>query len=191
MFAAFLRDIENLSPVGLGYPLLQQLTVIERIVVVCDATLTEILEAYSGEKIVIHKIKEQFLQAHPDLPYFNDSAQLLFRESLLVANNSHKVMMYARSLIDLGLLPPSGFAQDLLTSLIPLGHLLKAYKITPFRQLLGYKEEENSELLPHFGVRTGKFISRTNVLYVDNKPFMLITEKFLRNYLEGGEIITM
>src|ERR1700730_13270223 len=144
MFAAFLRDIENLSPVGLGYPLLQQLTVIERIIVVCDATLTEILEAYSGEKIVIHKIREQFLQAHPNFPYFHDSAQLLFRESLLVANNSHKVMMYARSLIDLGLLSPSGFAQDLLTSLIPLGHLLKAYKITPFRQLLGYKEEENS-----------------------------------------------
>lgn len=183
MFATFLRDIENLSPVMLSDPSLQQLTAIERVVLACDATLTEVLEAYAGEKIVVHKLKEHFLQLNDDIPHLLSSDQIIFRESLLIGSESAKVMVYARSLIDLGLLKNGGFKQDLMSTSIPLGYLFKSYKIETFRELLGCKEEEDDELLRHFGVTAGKFISRTNVLYSHGKPLMLITEKILKNYL--------
>ena len=183
MFAAFLRDIKNLSPVVLSDPSLQQLTAIERVVLACDATLTEILEAYAGEKIVVHKLKEQVLQLNDNIPHLHSSDQIVFRETLLIGSKSAKVMIYARSLIDLGLLLNKGFKQDLISTSIPLGHLFKSYKIETFRELLGYKEEDDDELLSHFGVAAGKFISRTNVVYSYGKPLMLITEKVLKNYL--------
>lgn len=183
MFAALLRDLENLSPVVFSDPSLLQLRAIERVVLACDATLTEILEAYAGEKIVIHKLKEQFLQLKDDIPYLQGSDQTVFRESLLVGNQSAKVMLYARSLIDLGLLLNQELKQELLSTSVPLGYLFKSYKIETFRELLGCKEEEGAELLHHFGVSAGKFISRTHVVYSGGKPLMLITEKILKNYL--------
>lgn len=183
MFVDFLRDIDNLSPVVLSDSLLQQLTAIERIVLACDATLTEILEAYAGEKIIVHKLNEQFLQLNDNIPHLLSSDQIVFRESLLVGSESAKVMVYARSLIDLGLLKNRGFKQDLMSTSIPLGHLFKSFKMETFRELLGCKEEESDELLPLFGVTAGKLISRTNVVYSSGKPLMLITEKILKGSL--------
>ncbi len=176
----FFQDLENLTEISLNNPLLHSLNSIERIIITCDTTLTDVLESYAKEKIKIQKLSERLLGTSLPLPYLTESTELIFRESLLIGEQSGKILLYARSLINLNALSAENFKHDLFRTTIPLGHLLRQNKIETFRQLLGCKLEQNPALVQHFGTNDGTLISRSYVMYSQAQPIMLITEKFLR-----------
>lgn len=163
------------------------LSCFQRILLVTDGTVTELLEQYLEEKITVvklcEKIKNNISQVSNGHDAFTDHSDepVLQREVLLQGQSTLNNCIYAESTIFLDNLVKN-FRLDLLASSEPIGRLWEKYQIETHKTILDFGKKEAGNLAAHFSIKPeDMIISRTYSVYSGNKIIMLITESFPDN----------
>ena len=163
-------------------------TPIQRILLVTDGTVTEILEAYTGESMRLIKLFEEVVALDADLPGLELAAgqPVLRRRILLQGKMSLTNFLYADSYVALDRLD-DWMRRGLLESHKPIGFLMQERKLETFREILACGREVADGLAPYFNVsETDGMIWRTYRVFSAGQPIMLITEKFPEAHFPAG-----
>src|SRR5262249_43517302 len=124
---------------------------IQRILMVTDGTVTEILEAYAGESMRVVKLDERMVVLTPPEPALEVTGRdpILRRRFLLKGSASQVSFLYAESLIALARLSMQ-MRDGLLSSRKPIGYLLQEHRLETFREILTGGRERAGLLATHF-----------------------------------------
>jgi chorismate-pyruvate lyase len=156
------------------------LTQLQRVLIVTDGTLTEILEAAFLERIRLVKISQEivsFTTPHAHVDYAQGEA-FLERKILLQGTKSTKNYVYAESVIAINRLPPR-FHEELVRSDTPLGQLWLEHRLETFKELLEVRLERAGERGKHFNCdASGMLLARTYRVSSAAVPVITITECF-------------
>ena len=159
---------------------LKNLSAFQRILLTTDGTVTEILEAQFWEQINLIKLFQEKRISDVDIPYLEirSGTEILVRKILLHGGDSKTNYIYAESILVPEQLDAS-LQEGLINTDKPLGRLMIEAKTETFREILSCKKEKAEELGEHFDQTVDAIlISRTYRIFADQKPIMLITEKF-------------
>jgi chorismate-pyruvate lyase len=155
-------------------------TPIQRILLVTDGTVTEILEAYTGESMRLIKLYEELVTLDQDLPGLDLPAgqPVLRRKILLQGKMTLTNFLYADSYVALDRLD-DWMRRGLLESHKPIGFLMQEHRLETFREILGCGREMAGQLGSYFNVdEASGMIWRSYRVLSAGQPIMLITEKF-------------
>ncbi|HMK53175.1 MAG TPA: chorismate lyase [Methanobacteriaceae archaeon] len=148
----------------------------QKILLATDGSVTTILDVLKG-KIQIRTLVQEFREA--DL----ETAQLLdidegdtvnFR---IVIIEGKEPLIHATSIVPIKRLNNS-FKEDLVRADIPIGRILKKYKIESRREIRSIEIEENSSELEKIFKDEGPFLSRTYHIIYKNQPIIWLKETF-------------
>jgi chorismate-pyruvate lyase len=164
--------------------LLDDLSRFQRILLITDGTVTELLEHYLEERIEIHKIlecvEEDSTRIHARHGRFTQgySGAILKREVLLRGQRTGKNWLYAQSTILLEHLDDA-FREDLLRTKTPIGKLWKKHRSETFKAILELDRHPAQEVAQHFGIApSAPLITRSYSVQSNRRPVMLISEHF-------------
>jgi chorismate-pyruvate lyase len=164
---------------------LHQLSMIQKMLMITDGTLTELLEAYWNEKIHIAKLSEEVTYKTKNIKSLDVEKEedVLERKILLQGTVTKRNWLYAESLIVPGRLAAQ-FREDLIESRIPIGKLWKKYRTETFKEMMNYFREPADCLADYFAEINAEdtLLCRTYRIFTERKPVMTITEKFPENY---------
>jgi chorismate-pyruvate lyase len=153
---------------------------LQRILLVTDGTVTEILEAYSGESMRLVKLLEQVQVLSAPLPGLELAAgeRAVLRQILLQGKMSLRTFLFAESYIALDRLDDS-LRAGLLESHKPIGFLMQERRMETFREILGCGHASSGSLAHYFDAEpTDSMLWRTYRVISGGQPIMQITEKF-------------
>ncbi|MDQ6614991.1 MAG: chorismate pyruvate-lyase family protein [Actinomycetota bacterium] len=156
------------------------LSIFQRILLITDGTVTDVVEAYGGEAIQVVKLAQSFGQADPLKPPLDlfDAERVLRRTVLLQGTISGTNYIHADSVIAPDRLP-SEVLDGLLMTGRPLGRLLAQQRIETFRDIVGVGFEPAGDCASFFGVDpTSNLVFRTYRIHLNGQPVVRITEKF-------------
>lgn len=163
---------------------LADLSRFQRLLLITDGTVTDMLEQYLQEKIQLRKLHEATIEqvspAHLHARYLADMSDtpMLERKVLLHGERSQTNWVYAESVILLEHLP-AAFRNDLLHQQEPIGRLWEKYRIETFKQIVHFNRHAAGELADYFAVsKDTQVIARTYTVYTGGLLIMLITEVF-------------
>jgi chorismate-pyruvate lyase len=159
------------------------LSLVQRILLVTDGTVTRILEACSGEKVEPVKLS-QSLVPWSSADTALDAAEgdvVLSRRILLRGAQSARNFLYAESLIVPCRLHPR-LRHGLDHSDEPIGRLLWENRVETLRELVRWDLEPAGSCAAYFQIDPGEpVVSRTYRVVSQRQAIMLITEKFPAN----------
>jgi chorismate-pyruvate lyase len=138
-------------------------TPIQRILLVTDGTVTEILEAYTGESMRLIKLYEEQVSIETDLAGLDLPAgqPVLRRKILLQGKMSLTNFLYADSYVALDRLD-DWMRRGLLESHKPIGFLLQEHRLETFREIIHTGREMAGQLGTYFNVdEASGMMSRT------------------------------
>ncbi|MEB3318577.1 MAG: chorismate pyruvate-lyase family protein [Cyanobacteriota bacterium] len=165
------------------------LSAFQRILLTTDGTVTEILEAFSGESIRVVKLHQDVsilerAVASLELPW---GEPVLRRSILLQGHMSLVHFLYADSIIALDRLT-EGVRDGLLTSKKGIGMLILEQRIETFKEILDCGIEPAAGLAEYFQVEPeASIIHRTYRMLSGGRPIMVITEKFPSSYFQDWD----
>lgn len=169
-----LRGEELLAQVGLP------LSVMQRILLTTDGTVTHVLEAYGSEAMRVIKLQqsnEVELAGEPGLE-MSEPERVLRRTILLRGASTQENYLYAHSVILADRLHPV-VSDGLVATDRPIGKLLIESRMETFREVLECCQEPAGGIGGHFGLGPSAIlVSRTYRVITAERPVMLITEKF-------------
>lgn len=159
---------------------LQTLDPLQRVLLITDGTVTDILEIVFLEPIRLVKIRQRIVPAgsahlrlHPEA-----GESILERSILLEGVRSERRYVRAESMIAVDRLSEA-LRDRLLNSDEPLGRLWIEQKLETFKELLEvHCDGEPRRRLDSCGP-AGRAVGRTYRVFVGRRPVMLITEHFL------------
>ncbi|ALG69299.2 chorismate--pyruvate lyase family protein [Beggiatoa leptomitoformis] len=163
---------------------LTKLSPFQRILLITDGTLTELLEAYLQEPIIVIKLAETMLDSTEAIPALeiNIGQKIIKRDILLQGKETGKNWLYAESVIVPDRLEAS-FREQLLGSKTPIGKLWLAHRLETFKEKLTFTAEPAGELADFFKVvTTDTLLSRTYRVFSQRLAIMMITEKFPQQF---------
>jgi len=164
---------------------LHNLSMIQKMLMITDGTLTELLEAYWNEQIYIAKLSEEVIHDAKNIQSLDvkQGENVLERKILLQGTVSKRNWLYAESLIMPGRLETQ-FREDLTESRIPIGKLWKKYRTETFKEMMNYFREPADCLADYFAEINAEdtLLCRTYRIFTKGKPVMTITEKFPEKY---------
>jgi len=152
----------------------------QRVLLMTDGTVTDVLEAYTAEAIRVIKLDQEFGRTGSESPQLDldDGERVLHRSVLLQGAMSGTNYLHGHSVITTDRLPPE-VLEGLLTSGQPIGRLLAKNRVETFREIVGVGFEPAAECAEWFGVApTSNLVFRTYRIHVRRRPVMRITEKF-------------
>jgi chorismate-pyruvate lyase len=163
---------------------------LQRVLLVTDGTLTEILEAYFAERISLVKVAQQVIPATASHGLLNPipGETLIERKILLQGTRTHSNYVYAESLVAVDRLAPS-FRDALLTSDTPLGRLWLEHKLETFKQMHEVRCRPANSLAHYF--ESGEeepLLARTYRVISAGRVVMVISEYFPIAYREAPEL---
>ena len=156
------------------------LNTFQRILLMTDGTVTDVLEAFANEPMRVIKLSQSFDTLDSERAELERPAtdRVLRRSILLQGARSGTNYMYADSVITPDHLHPA-VLEGLLVSDKPLGRLIAQYRIPTFREILALGFEPAGSCAQHFSVdETTKMVFRTYRILVGERPVVRITEKF-------------
>jgi chorismate-pyruvate lyase len=172
---------------------LASIDTLQRVLLVTDGTLTEILEAWGLERIVLIKLAHEVLRSSTrhDLLQVEAGDLIVDRKILLCGEKTHINYVYAESLIAVDRLDPQ-FRDDLLYSDVPLGRLWLTHRLETLKEMLAIRRQPAGSLSDYFKLRPDDSVFvRTYGVFSGGRPLMLITEHFPSTYpglpKSGGE----
>ena len=174
-----LRNSLSKSPLNLS-----ELSTLQRMILITDGTLTDILEVCLLEKISIVKLSEKLINLDQDIPVLNlkSGDKIIKREIFLQGRVSKKNLIYAESII----VPEridKRFKEQLLNSEKPIGKLWLEYRVETFKEIVDLSQEAAGDLAKNFQISPEeKLFSRSYRVFSQNQPIMMITEKFPESY---------
>ena len=171
--------------------LLKDLSIFQRVLLITDGTVTELLEQYLGEAIKVVKLDEGIKKELTQLPHLHQNIInsndhiFLRRETLLQGQQTLNNWLYAESTIVVNNLAPD-FRRDLLESHEPIGKLWSKYRCETYKTIVDARKECAGNLAKHFNIQaTDEMISRTYSVYSNKQIIMIITEKFPSQFFRG------
>ena len=167
---------------------LDSLDPLQRILLVTDGTLTEILEANFFERICLVKISQEVIPAAASHALLDPrpGEALIERKILLQGEESHRNYAYAESLIAVDRLSRS-FRDELLNSTTPLGRLWLEHKLETFKELPGLGWHRADHLCRYFECAdSAPLLVRTYRVFSFTRPVMVITEYFPTSFSQNG-----
>jgi len=153
---------------------------LQRLLLVTDGRITDIVQAYAGETVEAVKLQQQLVISSSRFSplRLNRESQLLQRSIVLQGTNSSTNYLYADSQIVLDRLD-TDIRNELLFSRQPIGKLLRENKIETYREILDCGIEPAGLLAQYFDIEpTAEIIYRTYLILINGLPVMQITEKF-------------
>ena len=153
---------------------------LQRLLLVTDGRITDIVRVYSGETIKAIKIQQQLtISSSRFSPLKLDGqSQLLNRSIALQGSQTKTNYLYADSQIVLDRLDKD-LHHELLFSHEPICKLLQKHRVETYREILDCGIEPAGCLGQYFEIEAdAELIYRTYLVLVDGLPIMQITEKF-------------
>lgn len=163
---------------------LKTLSPLQRIILISNGTLTELLEHLVDEPLQVVKLHESINATNAEIPYLNlpENQQVITREICLQGVNSRQNWLYAKSKIVLNRLPQR-FREDLLDSQIPIGKLWAKHRVETYKELDAPFFESAEKLAIHFNIAPeDELLGRTYRVFSNQQPMMMLTEKFPASY---------
>jgi chorismate-pyruvate lyase len=154
------------------------LSLLQKVLLTTDGTVTQLLEIYTGEKMRVEKLDHALVTDAPALLAVSAAEPVLSRRILL--RGATRPYMYAHS----WLVPsrmPQGMQETILRTDTPIGQLWKASRLETFREIVDFRCEHDREVAALFGLDTA-MLSRTYVIHAGRLPMGLIVEKFPTTY---------
>lgn len=159
----------------------------QKLLLITDGTVTELLECYLNEPITVEKLTESILTWPSQPPtshrrFLENHRKFLYREVVLKGKQSFKKCLYAESSILIDNLPEN-FKNDLVKTEVPIGRLWSKHQLETYKtDFTIQREVANADLAFHLGIGIdSEVLSRTYCVYSDRKRTMVITEKFSIN----------
>ena len=157
-----------------------RLTALQRVLLVTDGTLTEILEAHFLERIELDKVSERVLTFKATTAPFvgMTGEQVLERKINLRGANSGTTYVHAESLLLTGRLSPQ-FQRELIETNVPLGRLWRHHRLETHKQLVSMESRPAQELSGHLGCAPdSRLLGRSYDVFSAGRPIMRISEFF-------------
>lgn len=157
-----------------------QLSAFQRILLITDGSLTDLLEVYLLEDIKVIKLSEQAFLANQPIIELGSEAndEIIERKTLLQGKISKKNWLYAESIIVPSRLAQK-FKEDLLKSKRPIGKLWVKHRVETFKEVTTVRSEIAGGLAEYFKIdEKSPLLYRTYRVFTHRQPVMLITEKF-------------
>jgi chorismate-pyruvate lyase len=170
-----LKNSLSRSPIELA-----ELSTLQRIILITDGTLTDILEIYLLEKIAIIKLSEEIVNITENIPLLNleVGSKVIKRRIFLQGRISQKNWIYAESIVVPDRLDPR-FKDQLINSAKPIGKLWLEYRVETFKEIVDLSQELAGNLAEDFKINKDEnLFSRTYRVFSQNQPVMMIAEKF-------------
>lgn len=145
---------------------------LQRVMLLSNGTLTDILQAFTLEDIAVRKVTGILRY---DAPEF-EGEEALERSVVLYGKRTSRYYVYAESLIALERLPLA-LARDLREGSEPLGRLLLNYRLETFKELIDFRigrSEEASKFLE----ANLRFLIRSYRVFVNERPCIVSHEYF-------------
>jgi chorismate-pyruvate lyase len=159
---------------------LKDLEPLARILATTDGTVTEILEAWADDNVVVGQLS----QANGPLPRpvaaldANAGTPVLRRNVLLVGARSQRPLLYAESLTVTARVP-AAIRDGLQQGGTPIGKLLRGSRLETYRELLHLGRGAAGPLAAQFRISPAELlVERTYRIFAGGRPIMLINEKF-------------
>ncbi|WP_437677697.1 chorismate--pyruvate lyase family protein [Sorangium sp. So ce131] len=153
------------------------LSLFQKVLLVTDGSVTELLSIYTGQEIKARKI-EQFVSAGESSVALgcSDATPLLHRKIMLVDRCSSYVYAESKFVFD----RLSKRAQvALLQTDAPIGQLWREEKTEMYREIVDIRSQQCRIAAAYFGLpERAQFLSRTYVVRQSGEPLGVITEKF-------------
>ena len=147
---------------------------LQKALLVTDGTLTQLLEAFSGEKIRVHKLGQSLVQGGPALLAVPAEEPVICRRILL--RGDRRVYLHAESW-----LVPARMPREMVDALAntdtPMGRLWKAARLETFREIVDFRRETNPEISALLG-GSATILARSYVLHRRDLPMSLVSERF-------------
>ncbi len=156
-----------------------KLTLFQKIIAVTNGSITQLLEIFSGQEIVVETLSQIIRQASPDEAKHLDvkaGESINDREVLIKGVRDSRVFSYARSIMPVELLP-QGLSESLMSEDTPLGKLLIKYRIEGRRELRDVKLVVDSGYEALFGFKD-RFLVKRYVFISEGKIIMHISEVY-------------
>ena len=156
------------------------LSILQRVLLITDGTVTDVLEAYANEPIRVVKLGQNFDTVDARVPELDlsPSGRVLRRTVLLQGALSGQNFLFAESVITPQGLDP-GIVDGLVGSDRPVGRLLAQHRIETFREIVALGFELAGPCADYFEVEpTSRLVFRTYRIIMRGQPVMRITEKF-------------
>jgi chorismate-pyruvate lyase len=157
-----------------------QLAPLQRILLITDGTLTEILEAHFLERIELVKLSERLLTFDDgSAPFAVELGEtVLERKINLRGAPSGTRYVYAESLIFVDRLEPS-FRSELLETNIPLGRLWRHHRLETYKQIVSIESRPAHEISVHLDCAEDlPILARAYDVFSDRRQVMRISEYF-------------
>jgi chorismate-pyruvate lyase len=146
-----------------------------------DGSITAILDVLYG-KIGLFTIDQHFGiadESHAKLVNVNAGDEINFRE--VIMHKGNQPLIYAISHVPLGRCSEE-ICSDLLRADIPIGRILKNYKIESRREINNIYIEKPNEMLKDLYKTDEDFLARDYVIINNNEILMWIKEMFPVSY---------
>lgn len=159
---------------------LNELSVFQRIMLVSDGTLTDIIEAYLFEQLCVVKLSEQIFVSTQIIPalMLDNPGEIIERKILLQGKESKRNWLYAESIIIPARLD-APFRKALLKSQASIGKLWVIHRMETFKEIIALNWETAGALADFFEIeKESRLLCRTYRVFFKQQPIMLITEKF-------------
>jgi chorismate-pyruvate lyase len=156
----------------------------QKILLIADGTLTNILEAFLSEQLGVVKLSEKIVSITENIPplEIKVGTEVMERQILLQGKTSQRNWLYADSIIVIERVEEK-FREKLINSHTPIGKLWVEHKTETFKEIVAYAREQAFDLSDYFDIkREDKLLSRTYRVFSNRKPVMMITEKFPESY---------
>jgi len=153
---------------------------LQRVLLVTDGTLTEVLEAAYLERIHLVKLSQRMVApaAFHKLLIPNSGESFVERRILLRGSESARSYVYAESVIAADRLGPE-FRQNLMESNIPLGRLWLSKKLETYKELLDTGSHLSPQISGHLDCAGDTLLlHRTYRVFSGRQPVMLVREHF-------------
>jgi chorismate-pyruvate lyase len=150
------------------------LSLLQKILLMTDGTVTQLLEIFTGESIRVEKLEHALVSGGPPWLAVAPAEPVLRRRILL--RGASRPYLYAQSWFVPSRLP-SGMQEALLHTDTPIGQLWKAARFETFREIVDYRREHDAEIAALFG-DGGPLLSRSYLAHAAGAPMGLIVEKF-------------
>lgn len=166
---------------------LSSLSMLQRLILVSNGTLTKLLENLVCEPLTVIKLHENLEITPVEIPYLEltKNEQIVEREICLQGKKTGTNWLYAKSIIVPTRLPTL-FREELLESQIPIGTLWTKHRVEMFKELQPPFCETAGELAVHFNIASNdKLLGRTYRVFSNQMPIMMLTEKFPAQYFHN------
>ena len=153
----------------------------QKILLTTDGSITAILDVLYG-KISLFTIDQHFGiadESHAKLVNVNAGDEINFRE--VIMHKGKQPLIYAISHVPLGRCSEE-ICSDLLRADIPIGRILKNYKIESRREINNIYIEKPNEMLKDLYKTDEDFLARDYVIINNNEILMWIKEMFPVSY---------